>query len=224
MPLSDSVRCDPFDVWRHLRDRCGAQFVIGAKHVEDGRRIGQKMLTALLGQADCVRQHHHRVDFGAVGDGVEADLSRELLRELTRRLSEARAQRSHHRCGQGAIEHAARPVMFGRVALQHHARRPPRLLALKVAQTHAATRTEGHWIIEDLPDLGVPRRCISAVLFEPHDRSGLPQRFVRGMRIAEEIERERIERSVRNPSGRPPRRGRLRHGDVSSKEPGCRRR
>src|ERR1700733_1294159 len=108
--------------------------------------------------------------------------------------------------------------MFRRVALQHQARRPPWLLALKIAQAHAATRTEGRRIVEDLSDLGVPRDRVGAVLFEPDNWPRLPQRFVRRMRIAQKIERERIERRRRNPSGRPRGRG-LRHCSVSSKEP-----
>src|ERR1700727_1298319 len=107
--------------------------------------------------------------------------------------------------------------MLGRVALEHHAWRPPRLLALKIAQAHAATRTECHGIIEDLPDLGMPRGGIGAVLFEPYDRSSLPQSFVRRMRIAQEIERERIDLANRNPIGWAPFRGGLQHGAFPQK-------
>src|ERR1700727_1559327 len=114
--------------------------------------------------------------------------------------------------------------MLGRVALEHHAWRPPRLLALKIAQAPAATRTECHGIVEDLPDLGVPRGGIGAVLVEPYDRSGLPQNFVCRMRVAQEIERERIDLANRNPIGWAPCRRGLRHDGVSSNEPGCKRR
>src|ERR1700733_7385820 len=107
--------------------------------------------------------------------------------------------------------------MLGRVALEHHAWRPPRLHALKIAQAHAATRTECHGIIEDLPDLGMPRGGIGAVLFEPYDRSGLPQRFVCRMRVAQEIERERIDLANRNPIGWAPCRRGLQHGAFPQK-------
>src|ERR1700722_18513827 len=112
--------------------------------------------------------------------------------------------------------------MLGWVALEHHAWRPPRLLALKIAQACAATRTERHGIVEDLPNLGVSRRRIAAVLFEPHDRSNLPQRLVGRMRIAQEIERERINLANRNPIGWAPFRGGLQHGAFPQKSAfGC---
>jgi hypothetical protein len=61
---------------RHLRDRRPAQLIVWAEHVEHRRRVGQQVLAALAGEADRVRHHHHRVDFGAIGDRVEAALSR----------------------------------------------------------------------------------------------------------------------------------------------------
>ena len=136
--LALALRGNPFNVRRHLRERRPTQLVVGAEHVEHRRRIGKEMLAALAREADRVRQHHHWVDLGAVGYRVEAKLARKLLRELSRGVREARAQTPHHRRRQGAIEHGARAIMLGRVALQDQARRPPRLLALKVAQAHAA--------------------------------------------------------------------------------------
>src|ERR1700727_3476216 len=111
--------------------------------------------------------------------------------------------------------------MLGRVALEHHAWRPPRLLALKIAQAPAATRTECHGIVEDLPDLGVPRGGIGAVLVEPYDRSGLPQNFVCRMRVAQEIERERIDLANRNPLVWAPGESSLRHRGRLSKGLPC---
>ena len=57
MPSSDSasrLHCDAIHstCGAILRDRRAAQFVIGAEHVEYGRRIGQQVLAALAGQAD----------------------------------------------------------------------------------------------------------------------------------------------------------------------------
>ena len=199
--LALALRRNPLDMRRHLGDRRPAQLVVGAEHVEDGRRIGQQVLAALLGEADRVRHDHHRIDFGAVGDRVETALSRKRLRELSGGLGEARPERPHHRRRQRAIEHGAGAIVLGRIALQHQARRPPRLLALKVAQTHAPAGAEGCRIVEDLPDFGVARRGVGAIFFEPHDRSGLPQGLVRRKRIAQHIERKRIDRGSRN-SGR----------------------
>ena len=200
--LALALRRNPLDMRRHLRDRRPAQLVVGAEHVEHRRRIGQQMLAAFSREADRVRHDHHRIDFGAIGDRVEAPLSRQRLRELFRGLGEARPQRPHHRRRQRAIEHGAGAIVLGRVALENQARRPPRLLALKVAQAHAAAGTEGRRIIEDLPDLGMPRRGVGAIFFEPHDRPGLAQGLVRGKRIAQHIERKRIDRRSRNPGGR----------------------
>jgi hypothetical protein len=64
--LALALRRNPLDVRRHLGDCRPTQLVVGAEHVEHRRRIGQQVLAALLGQADRVRQHHHRVDLGAI--------------------------------------------------------------------------------------------------------------------------------------------------------------
>src|SRR5271165_7462166 len=61
----------------------------------------------------------------------------------------------------------------------------------------------------------MPSGGVGAVLVEPDDGSCLPQNLVRGMRVAQEIKRERIERACRNPGGRPARGGELLHGGVS---------
>jgi hypothetical protein len=90
--ITFALRRDPVDVRRHLCDRCAAQFVIGAEHVEDGRRIRQQVLAALLRQTDRIRHYHHRINFRAIGDRIDASLAREALRELIRRRGEARTQ------------------------------------------------------------------------------------------------------------------------------------
>ena len=108
-------------------------------------------------KADCIGHDHHRIDFGAVlGHRVEAAFSRQCLRELFRGLREARPQGSRITVADNARSRTARArSCFGRIAFENEARRPPGLLALEVAQTHAAAGTEGRRIVQDLPDLGV---------------------------------------------------------------------
>ena len=133
-----ALQGDPFDMRRHLRQRSASQFVVGAEHVEHGRRIGQQMLAALFRQADRVRQHHHRVDFRAVGDRIETASVGEFAGQRLRRLDEAGAQRTHHRRRQRAVEHGAGAIMLGRVALEYEARRAPRRFAREVAKADPA--------------------------------------------------------------------------------------
>jgi hypothetical protein len=78
--------------------------------------------------------------------------------------------------------------MFGRIALEHEARRPPWRFALKVAEAHAAARAERGRIAEDFPHLGVAGGGVSFVSLEPHDRPRLAQGFVGGMGIAKEVD------------------------------------
>ena len=147
--LTLALRRNPRDMRRHLRDGLAAQLVVGTEHVEDRCRVGQQMPAALLREADRVGHDHHRIDFGAIRDRVEAARSRQFPREFFRQLGEARFQRPHHRRRQRAVKHRAGAIVFRRIALEDHAWRPPWLLALKIAQAHAAAGTEGRRIVED---------------------------------------------------------------------------
>jgi hypothetical protein len=146
------------------------------------------MLAALFRQADRVWQHHHRVDFRAVGDRIETASVGEFAGQRLRRLDEAGAQRTHHCRRQRAVEHGAGAIMLGRVALEYEARRAPRRFAREIAEANAAARTERRRIAEHFLDLAVARGGVGFVSPQPHDRPRLAQGFLGGVGIAQKVD------------------------------------